>query len=64
LGCGSAPGARKSTCEAFPFVTVWQGFEAKTQICPTEVFPPATPFTLHATLVFELPVTCTVKVAR
>jgi hypothetical protein len=45
-------------------VTVWQGFDPATQICPNVVLPPAIPFTLQITPVFVVPLTCTLRVTR
>jgi hypothetical protein len=64
FGEGIAPGARYSTCGVVVFVTVWQGFEPTTQICPNVLFPPAIPFTLQITPVFEVPFTCALRVTR
>src|SRR5258707_584178 len=57
FGDGMAPGATKSTCGAEVLVTVWQGFEPTTQISPSVVFPPTTPFTFQMTPVFDVPLT-------
>src|SRR5258706_8211671 len=64
FGEGIVPGARYSTCGAVVFVTIWQGIERTAQISPNAVFPPAIPFRLQITPVFEVPFTCAFSVTR
>lgn len=49
---------------ALDIVSDWHGEEAATQIWPTDVFPPGTPFTRQVSLLSAVPVTCAVNICR
>src|SRR5579863_306794 len=55
LGEGVAPGAKYSTLPAGAELTCWHGLDARTQICPTVVFPPGIPLISHVTFVLGVP---------
>jgi hypothetical protein len=64
FGDGTDAGAKYSTLPAGAVVTITHGLDATTQICPTDVLPPAIPPTCQMTFVFALPEILAVNICR